>query len=267
MKTYYTVYETTNTINGKIYIGVHKTKNPEDSYMGSGNAISKAIKKYGKGNFSKKILYKFDTLQEAYDKEAEIVTKEFCLEKNNYNLVPGGPNGNILGFTGKHTPKSIAKMKLHAAQRDNSVYLKRNRSEEWKTKHSEGLRRYNKNKTSKQIEDRAKSLRAVHKNRTERKTEEIGQKISKALSGKTKSKAHCKAIKEAKANINSSHSEESKAKISVAMKGKKKVPGVYVGCQKGKKKNFKKVICPYCSKKGSGPAMYKYHMDNCKSKI
>lgn len=44
----YTVYKTTNIINGKYYIGVHKTTNPNDSYLGSGKAIKEAIKKYGK---------------------------------------------------------------------------------------------------------------------------------------------------------------------------------------------------------------------------
>jgi len=30
--TYYTIYQTTNLITNKIYIGLHVTKNPMDSY-------------------------------------------------------------------------------------------------------------------------------------------------------------------------------------------------------------------------------------------
>ena len=53
----YTVYKITNLLNDKIYIGVHKTENPNDSYYGSGVAIKEAIKKHGKENFRKDILF------------------------------------------------------------------------------------------------------------------------------------------------------------------------------------------------------------------
>ena len=56
----YTVYKITNTINNRYYIGVHKTTNPNDSYYGSGLVIKEAIKKYGKENFIKEILFTFE---------------------------------------------------------------------------------------------------------------------------------------------------------------------------------------------------------------
>lgn len=40
----YTVYRTTNKINGMFYIGVYKTTDPNDSYLGSGKRIRYAIK-------------------------------------------------------------------------------------------------------------------------------------------------------------------------------------------------------------------------------
>ena len=53
----FTVYKVTNSVNGKFYIGVHKTRNPYDSYMGSGEGIKLAIKKYGKDKFVKQVLF------------------------------------------------------------------------------------------------------------------------------------------------------------------------------------------------------------------
>lgn len=39
------LYKTTNTLNGKIYIGAHSTQDLNDGYLGSGKQILDAIKK------------------------------------------------------------------------------------------------------------------------------------------------------------------------------------------------------------------------------
>ncbi len=90
---YFTVYRTVNKIDGKIYIGQHKTKNLDDDYLGSGKMLHRAIKKHGIENFEKEILFVFDNEQEMNAKEAELVTEAFCKEDTNYNLCPGGQGG------------------------------------------------------------------------------------------------------------------------------------------------------------------------------
>lgn len=93
----YIVYKTTNKLNGKVYVGVHRT-NPDifDGYLGCGAVMSKsntikskgrpdkgigaAIKKYGPENFIRETLFEYPDTEEgcaqAYAKEAEIVNIE-----------------------------------------------------------------------------------------------------------------------------------------------------------------------------------------------
>jgi hypothetical protein len=87
------VYLTTNLINGKKYIG-YTTRN-DKNYKGSGSIIKSAIKKYGKENFSLKILEKCSSLKKLYFSEIKWIKKYNAVEDNNfYNLCYGGYGGN-----------------------------------------------------------------------------------------------------------------------------------------------------------------------------
>ena len=90
---FYYLYQITNNVNGKIYVGVHKTKNLDDGYMGSGKVIKSAIKKHGLENFTKVILETFENAEAMYAREKEVVNDEFLLREDVYNLRRGGYGG------------------------------------------------------------------------------------------------------------------------------------------------------------------------------
>jgi hypothetical protein len=107
---FYLIYKITNKIDGKIYIGSHKTKNIDDNYMGSGKYLNHAYKKYGLENFIKEILFVYDNANDMYAKEAELVNNDFLAEANTYNLKKGGFGGfdyinkskkNLYGMNGR----------------------------------------------------------------------------------------------------------------------------------------------------------------------
>ena len=55
MKPYGFIYITTNLVNGRKYLGQCSKLN-DQKYLGSGKYIKKAIKKYGRSNFSREIV-------------------------------------------------------------------------------------------------------------------------------------------------------------------------------------------------------------------
>lgn len=235
----YTIYQITNTINGKIYIGKHQTENINDNYFGSGIALRNAIKKYGKQHFSKEVLFVFDTEAEMNQKERELITEEFVQRQDTYNLGVGGEGGPH--FKGKtHSKETIEKMVK------NRVFVI---TDEYRTKLSE----VNKNRVlsdtaKKNISDAAKKpkseetknkLRDAYAARRDATlNDDTKRKISKSVSG------------ENNPMFGKTHSVETRQKISDAMTGKLS----------------RQVECPFCKKTGAARIMPRYHFDNCKYK-
>lgn len=107
----YTIYRVTNNINGKFYIGKHQTLNPNDEYFGSGRAIKQAIRKYGKDNFSKEVLYVFDSEEEMNIMERKLITEDVVNDTASYNIGVGGEGGPH--FKGKHHSEESIKLMVN----------------------------------------------------------------------------------------------------------------------------------------------------------
>ena len=101
----YILYLTINTANNKIYIGVHKTENPDifdgylgcgvfidspKTYMNGGTLFQRAVHKYGPKQFKRITLKVFNTLEEALEEEHLLVTQDFIERTDTYNMTLGG---------------------------------------------------------------------------------------------------------------------------------------------------------------------------------
>lgn len=162
-------YKTTNTLNGYYYLGKHGSENPEtDSYLGSGTAFRRALKKYGREVFVKEILAEFETEDEAYTFERNLISENDLKSNQCYNIVPGGRGGVGLSPKGplseevkrklreanlgkKLSPETVKK--IRETRKKNGPYL---HTEEWKKEASERMRKHHSSK-----EYRA-SVSAVH---------------------------------------------------------------------------------------------------------
>lgn len=101
------IYLTTNLINGKIYVGMHRVKNnqKDESYLGSGKALKRAILKYGIENFSNKILEWCETEELLADRERFWITELNAKAKGvGYNMKDGGIGGFNIDVSGANNP-------------------------------------------------------------------------------------------------------------------------------------------------------------------
>ena len=195
----YYIYRITNKINSKTYIGQHKYKKLNDSYMGSGIHIKSAIKKYGKENFEKEILeFDIPNVDLANDWEQMYILFERAKGKAEYNIANGGK-----GSAGFHHSEEYKRLRSEAMKG-------RRLSEETKRKLSEAM------KGKKPSEETKRKLSEAHKGN--HPSEETKRKMSESQKGKKHSEEWSKKISEA---MKGNHpSEETRKKMSEARKGK-----------------------------------------------
>ena len=150
-KKHYT-YITTNIVNKKQYIGSRttlKTNINNDIYLGSGLYLLKAVKKYGKHNFTKNILKTYNTQKEAFYDEKIFIKKYNTLTPNGYNISPTGGLG-VPHCNSKKTQKIINdKLKIIRATPEyktkrKQISIQLMESKEYRLQIKKGVLKYNK---------------------------------------------------------------------------------------------------------------------------
>jgi hypothetical protein len=291
IKMYFTIYKTTNCINGKIYIGAHKTTNLTDNYIGSGNTFSKAKQKYGEENFIKEIIFRAVSEPIMYWIERMLVDEEFINLPYVYNEKVGG----IGGWNSKN--KLIVEDSCGNTQRV-SINDERYLSGELVafSKNKVTVKDKNGNTTRVSTDDnkfKSGELRGVNYQKTVVKDSngiifQISTNDERYLSGELKSVNSGFVIVKDGNNENQRVSINDERYLSGELKGvnigksvvkdkdgnvyrvdsndKRILSGELVHLAKGKRYSQKKIICPFCKKEGGNSAMKRYHFENCKYK-
>jgi len=218
-------YITTNKVNNKKYVGSHSTNNLiRDRYLGSGKLIKRAIKKYGRGNFTRDILNRVPTQKEAFHNEKFFIVMYMTLSPNGYNLSPLGG----LGEPGCHSEETKRKIGLVHKGKKASKETKIRMSEARKGKIPWIKGRYHSDETKKKIGEKSKEK--IPWNKGIPWSEEVKQKNSNSQKGEKGNFYGKKHSIEARKKISDSKigkkrkpfSEKAKQNIGKAMKGKKR---------------------------------------------
>lgn len=182
----YIVYETTNLINGKYYIGVHLKGSSNKDYLGSGKILRKSIIKNGKESFIRETLREFYNKQDAYDYEKLVITEYMMKSDNCYNISYGGWGGGV-GFGSNH-PNYGKKQSPETCLKKSINSTKHWKGKKFTTEHCINISESKKGKkihsdeTKQRMSDDRKGNK--HAMYGKKHTKESRLKMSKSLSGK-----------------------------------------------------------------------------------
>lgn len=229
---YYIIYQTTNIINGKKYIGKHVTNDLNDGYLGSGIVLNRAILKYGRESFTREILFFLESEDELNAKEQEIITADIVLSEDYYNVAYGGSGGTIV-LKPEHPLYDSTCKKISESLKT----ISNKKSEITKKNHQlKKVGMYGKKQSEKQKEAARKSATGRTKN-----AEEIDKQLQ----------SYFKTI--------------TQPGYVHPLKGKPRSEEV-IAAIKEKKKNEPLTKCPHCDKQMNSGNYARYHGDKCKQK-
>ena len=206
------VYLTTNIINGKIYVGQHilsDNKKWNATYLGSGTLIEKAIKKYGRENFKRKILkvcFNINQLN-GYETYYTLKYNPKLDRKIGYNQIIGP--SKVCGNKNPANYPSVRKKMIEVNRKTTSDPEYRKRQSEimkeyYKTHKPTFLGRKHSEESKKKMRLKALGRPAPNKGKPMSEEQKIKQSI--AMKGKFS--------RENNPNFGRKHSEESKKKMS-----------------------------------------------------
>lgn len=200
------IYKTTNSVNGKIYIGRHKIDKFDLDYLGSGTLLSKAIKKHGRANFSVKLLIWCNSEDDLNQTEIRLIRlyRKLLGSDKLYNIADGG-HRPFCSFTPEIRKKMSESQKrlapllrehrrlAHLGKKHTDVAKEKNRISSTGRKHTEAakekirIRFLGKKHSPARVEkNRQSHIGLKHteesklKNRAHRHTEEVKIQIKEA---------------------------------------------------------------------------------------
>jgi group I intron endonuclease len=120
------IYKIKNLINGKCYVG--KSVKNNENYFGSGTIIRRAIKKYGKNNFEKTVLWQgLITEKELNEKEIFWIKELVTQIPYGYNISSGGIGFSLMqvpwnkGKKGIFSQEVIEKLRIAGRSEKNKI--------------------------------------------------------------------------------------------------------------------------------------------------
>ena len=201
---YYIIYETTNLVNGKKYRGAHATATLDDGYLGSGRYLRQAVRKYGRANFSRTVIYMALDYDAMWTAEAILVDQAWVDRKDTYNISIGGRGSKVYGRRMSDDAKSRLSKKLRQIK-DTPEARKRNSQAQLKkppmtdaTKLRMSLASKGKSKTAVHAQNISAGMKELLSNQEMRQKrsiqaikshsrQEVRDKISQSLTGKKRS--------------------------------------------------------------------------------